>query len=63
MSLLRAVGRRLPFTGWLFPHKTRRPTAVELMGMDRADFREFIETTGLAARVSNALRKQEHDAT
>lgn len=62
MTLLRAVwGRRLD---WHLPWRSpeRKPTARELMGMERNEFREFIATTGLAARISEALRKHEHDA-
>jgi hypothetical protein len=43
--------------------RRRRPTAVDLMGMDRGEFQAFIRTTGLEGRITRALSDQEHDAT
>ena len=63
----RQVGRRLPSLSGLRdalrrPPK-RRPTADELMAMDKTEFRAFVRSTGLEARISHALRDEESNGS
>jgi len=59
-------GRKIPtirdILDVLHLRRRRRPTAAELMRMDRFEFRAFIRTTGLEARITRALSDSNHDA-
>lgn len=68
MSQLGAPGRKLPSVAEVLDAlrikpRRRRPTAAELMSMERTDFHAFIATTGLEARIAQALKEPENDAS
>lgn len=51
---------RVPLLGGLvglFRRKKRRPTAEELMAMDRSEFLAFLRAIGLEASIERALRE------